>query len=208
MNKIFGIGLSRTGTTSLGLGLEMLGYKTIHFPIDLFTKQQHSICDQYDALVDLPIPLYYKELDQKYPGSKFILTTRDEVGWLHSMKWLLGEAKIIWRHGPNHTKLNAAMYGTDVYDEAVLLAIYRKYNQEVLTYFKDRNDDFIHLDLNKGELNYEIICRFLNLPVLLDAFPKANEKRDANIWNKIEYFLWLHMPLYKKIRYHFIRIVK
>lgn len=32
--KVFGIGLSRTGTTSLGTALNQLGIKTIHYPHD------------------------------------------------------------------------------------------------------------------------------------------------------------------------------
>ncbi|MEK6481697.1 sulfotransferase family protein [Catalinimonas sp. 4WD22] len=38
--KIFCIGLSRTGTTSLCQALEILGYNTIHFPIHLFTHPE------------------------------------------------------------------------------------------------------------------------------------------------------------------------
>ena len=30
MHKVFGVGLSKTGTTSLGVALESLGYRNIH----------------------------------------------------------------------------------------------------------------------------------------------------------------------------------
>ncbi|MEM6262152.1 MAG: sulfotransferase [Bacteroidota bacterium] len=39
MNKIFCIGLSRTGTTSLCQGLELMGIPTAHFSLPLFVKQ-------------------------------------------------------------------------------------------------------------------------------------------------------------------------
>lgn len=38
--KIFCIGLSRTGTTSLCEALSMLGYKTLHFSLDLFVHPE------------------------------------------------------------------------------------------------------------------------------------------------------------------------
>ena len=39
-NKVFCLGLSRTGTTSLCAGLESFGLKTIHYPIHLFTQSE------------------------------------------------------------------------------------------------------------------------------------------------------------------------
>lgn len=40
MNKVFCIGLSRTGTTSLCRGLEVLGYKSLHFSLPLFVHPE------------------------------------------------------------------------------------------------------------------------------------------------------------------------
>ena len=44
--KIFGIGLSKTGTSSLSEALEILGYSTVHFPRSL------SEIAYYDAATD------------------------------------------------------------------------------------------------------------------------------------------------------------
>ena len=44
--KIFGIGLSKTGTSSLSEALEILGYSTVHFPSTL------SEIAYYDAATD------------------------------------------------------------------------------------------------------------------------------------------------------------
>jgi len=78
--KIFGIGLPKTGTTSLTIALEMLGYTSRHSPMECFTLHHGELSvnqkkiDKYDALTDLPIPHFYPELDICFPNSKFILT--------------------------------------------------------------------------------------------------------------------------------------
>ena len=90
--KIFCIGLSKTGTTSLARALEILGYKTrdyigvtSYFAGDLTSINLQEI-DANEAFTDTPIPSFYKQLDEKYPNSKFILTTRNMEDWLRSCK--------------------------------------------------------------------------------------------------------------------------
>ncbi|HET7037462.1 MAG TPA: sulfotransferase [Thermomicrobiaceae bacterium] len=97
--KVFGIGLSRTGTTSLTHALIALGYRALHFPFDADTQREIaaylesgaeaielSILGEYDALADIPICCTYQGLDHAYPGSRFILTVRDKASWLDSVE--------------------------------------------------------------------------------------------------------------------------
>ena len=91
--KIFGIGLSRTGTLSLTNALSILGIKTKHFPDDKITQSELrtgqyklSILNNYQALADIPISPYYAEFDRLFPGITFILTTRSIDSWLKSIK--------------------------------------------------------------------------------------------------------------------------
>ncbi len=99
--KVFGIGLSRTGTTSLTHALTIMDYRTNHFPHDdEFRREvtdyleqggdrlELSVLNEYDALTDLPICCIYEGLDRAYPGSKFILTVRDKETWLASAQRL------------------------------------------------------------------------------------------------------------------------
>ena len=76
--KIFGIGLSKTGTTSLHVALEILGYSSVHYPV---TWEEF---DRYDAAHDITVASRFEELDKLYPGSRFILTLRDLNQWLRS----------------------------------------------------------------------------------------------------------------------------
>ena len=79
--KVFGLGLSKTGTSSLSDALEILGIKTIHYPCDSTTIQELrsgiyrlSILEDYQGVTDTPVVPYYAQLDSIYPESKFILT--------------------------------------------------------------------------------------------------------------------------------------
>src|SRR5438045_3095789 len=105
--KIFGVGLSRTGTVSLTSALEQLGFSSIHFPHDRVTQQelteyysdrsrplQFTLARRYEALTDTPIVSVYGELAELYPESLFILTVRDVSAWLDGCErfW----AEVMW----------------------------------------------------------------------------------------------------------------
>ena len=64
--KVFGIGMQRTGTTSLARALNMLGVRTLQFPTPLFRDLDHPVGREFDGFTDNPIPLLYEELDAKF----------------------------------------------------------------------------------------------------------------------------------------------
>jgi len=114
--KIFGIGLSKTGTSSLAQALAILGFRTKDYPGvaqyipgDLSTLDP-AMLDGHDALTDTPIPSLYPALDARYPGAKFILTVRSMDGWLKSCKKQFTE-----KHAANlnagHHQLFTDLYG-------------------------------------------------------------------------------------------------
>src|SRR6266508_2610995 len=89
--KVFGLGLSKTGTTSLTKALNILGIRSIHFPNDQQTfhelqrgEYRLSILDKYQGVSDTPVAPFFAQLDSAWPGSKFILTVRDKASWLRS----------------------------------------------------------------------------------------------------------------------------
>src|SRR5262249_40047767 len=93
--KIFGLGLSKTGTSSLQAALRTLGYRAAHFlehrdegrgEAWLAGDFETDCLASYDAALDLPVPVFYAQLDQRYPGSRFILTVREMASWLESVR--------------------------------------------------------------------------------------------------------------------------
>jgi Sulfotransferase domain len=91
--KIFGIGLSRTGTLTLAKALTILGLDAQHFPDDPGTQEELkagrydlSILREKQALTDIPVAPFYAQFDALFPDSKFILTTRPTDSWLRSVE--------------------------------------------------------------------------------------------------------------------------
>src|SRR5690606_27032839 len=78
--RVFGIGLSRTGTRSLTAALHVLGIDTVHYPIDDDTFRALSsgqldfgILDGFDGITDITVVPYYADLARRYPDAKFVL---------------------------------------------------------------------------------------------------------------------------------------
>lgn len=99
--KVIGAGYGRTGTKSLQLALEMLGFgKCYHMEVlfrnpndvnywsDAYKEKSvdwNSLFKNYGSAVDFPSSMYYKELADYYSDSKVILTTRDPEKWYESV---------------------------------------------------------------------------------------------------------------------------
>ena len=77
--KIFGIGLSKTGGTSLAKALIILGYRARRART---MKEIRS----HDASTDSVVAWRYEILDSRFPDSKFILTVREIESWLESCR--------------------------------------------------------------------------------------------------------------------------
>jgi hypothetical protein len=192
MNKVFGVGLSRTGTRSLATALGILGFKTAHFPSDERTQLEVlaccrtgnvaklSILKSHDALTDTPVCCIYKSLDSVYPNSKFILTVRRKESWLISCEryWRETLGKRL-DNAPNQSYadfinfINLHLYGTQVFSLEKFSSVYDDYLQEVTEYFEGRQGHFLVLDICSGE-GWAELCAFLNVERCSSPFPREN----------------------------------
>lgn len=165
--KVWGIGLSKTGTSSLTEALQILGLKSRHYP----TTLSHFL--DYDACTDVPVIPLYKSLDAVYPGSKFILTNRNFDSWMRSTsnhfsspedpKSFVGQMRLI-------------VYGTLVFDHQLFFDRYHSHLSDVRTYFKNRRNDLLELDICAGE-GWEKLCPFLGLSIPPVDFPFLNRSK-------------------------------
>lgn len=155
--KIFGIGLSRTGTTSLAYALKEVGINIIHYPMSktqLFDSKNNGACD-------IPVISYYKELDRKFPNSKFIYTFREKEEWLNSMAIYLPRKKD-WPKTAWQTQHRMAVYGREDFDRAVFAASYDRHDNDVRSYFKGREQDLLILNIC-GEDTTEKLFSFIDV---------------------------------------------
>jgi hypothetical protein len=161
--KIFGVGLSKTGTNSLNVALERLGYKALHYPSP---RKVLELAQDYDALTDTPVLHAMEALDHRYPGALFVLTTREIESWLVSCQGHWQRAKLSDVGAWNRVNV----YGTAEYDEATFRQVYAEHNQRIRDYFAARPWKLVELDITNGE-GYEKLCPALGLPVLNEPFP-------------------------------------
>ncbi len=81
-NKVFGIGLSKTGTSSLSKALTLLDFSTAHwtnpYSHDLLMKEDIPL---FDSLTDITVSYQYREIYEEYPDAKFVLSTRSIEDW-------------------------------------------------------------------------------------------------------------------------------
>ncbi len=232
--KVFCIGLSRTGTTSLCAALEELGYKTVHFSLGLFLNPQViqpglsftprqklnwywkrrlnseiryqnnifpiNFFDKYDAFGDLPIPLYYKQLNELYPNAKFIYTYRDEENWLRSMEWLYGDGAVMWKHGLLDDEIKFSMYKSFKYDREKLIQSYRQHHKEVLHYFKDKENKCLVINIDETNLNFELLGKFLNVQWEEKTFPHVNSGLHQTYLKRADYWLGKEWVIYSLVK--------
>ena len=93
--KVIGVRFHKTGTKTLGQSLRLLGYNHISFDKNFLllyyqneTGALLKLMEFYDSFEDWPWPYLYKEAYEKFPESKFILTTRkNEEVWFKSLIW-------------------------------------------------------------------------------------------------------------------------
>jgi len=102
--EVIGAGWGRTGTASLKMALERLGYNPTYHMFEVI-KRKHGdfwirvadkkpydfdeafVCSdgtKYTATVDFPSSAFWKEQLERYPNAKVILTYRDPEKWYQS----------------------------------------------------------------------------------------------------------------------------
>ena len=148
---------------------------------ELKALRQHSpleLLDGYDAFADLPIPHFFKQLDVLYPDAKFIHTMRTLDEWLPSMEWLLarGRRERGWLEGEIADELHYSIYGCKQFDAAILKDAFESHYDSVVRHFSGRPEKLLILNLSEGELCFERIAPFLNLPVPEISFPNSNAR--------------------------------
>lgn len=204
--KVIGTGLGRTGTHSLKIALEQLGFGKCYHMVELLNNPAgltyfeqaergenvdwDSLFQGYLSAVDYPVARYYKPLIAKYPDAKLVHTTRNPEAWYESCK-----NTIFWATKPDAGRIFSMMvrmpfsptirkrlpvlkyngslidleFGKDLNDKTKVMDYFKKRDEEILkTVPKER---LIIYNVKDG---WEPLCKFLNVPVPSNPFPKSN----------------------------------
>jgi hypothetical protein len=179
--RIFGIGLSKTGTHSLTRALDVLGRSCVHFPdpgLMLDGRYEEALGD-HDAATDVSVAAFYPQLDRAFPGSRFVLTLRDVEAWLDSVE----DHRRRRAHETDPACPKAAvrqlLYATRGFDRGVFRRAYHEHERSVRAYFADRPDDLLILDLC-AEPSWDALCAFLGEPIPGAPFPHLNAREPVS----------------------------
>ena len=177
MNKVFGIGLNKTGTKTLGSCMKQLGYKHTSYNLKLLYEYKKNnfenifnYINSFDSFEDWPWPLIYKELEKRYPLAKFILTLRESPEkWFES---LCNHAKIT---GPTEARKIAYGHYMPHDNKKNHIDQYNAHYQNVLDYFSNKSNKLLVVCWEKGD-GWQSICDFLDVPKPQNKFPHKNKR--------------------------------
>ena len=178
--KYFCISMQRTGTTSVGEFFRYCNYKVAGWETSYKNQWTYSwnsgnfekIFNSIDFKINQVFeddpwwaPEFYKFLYHRFPGSKFILFTRNPDDWYtsminHSQGKTLGNTKMhckIYRRENelnNYLRNNPTIKAADFEIDNLLsieehkshyIEIYKRHNREVIEYFKKYNPDALFI---------------------------------------------------------------
>ncbi len=200
--KYFCIGQNKTGTTSVKKAFEDLGFPVGDQGVAQRIADKYYFCADFQPIIeycksaqvfqDIPFsfPDTFKYLDQAFPGSKFILTVRDDgEQWYKS---LIGFHSKVFGNGivPSAECLQeddsfikgfwykaVKLYGApdeDIYNKEILIDSYNRYNKIVMEYFKNRPNDLLILNVAE-KCSYTKFVEFLGIKPIYDDFPWENK---------------------------------
>jgi hypothetical protein len=195
--KVVGAGFGRTGTLSLKSALEKIGFGPCYHMMEVFAHPEHiamwhraafdGIIDwdllfrDFKATVDWPSTRWWREIAAHFPDAKVLLSVRDPEAWYKSMTDTIYQPM---KHGvpdgvPEMVRLQSDMvrkailadtFDNRFEDKAHAIEVFQRNVQEA----RDTIDParLLIFDVREG---WGPLCRFLEVPVRAEAFPRLND---------------------------------
>ena len=198
--QVIGPGFGRTGTASLKLALQTLGFGPCHHMEEVFAHPEQvrhwqdiaagrpvvwdEVFAGYKSQIDWPGAHCWRELAAAYPESKVVMSVRPEESWWKSFSSTI--AVLMADHNmvplPPHMQamllaldemIGVQTFGCSVSDREGVLAAYRLRTDQVKAAIPA--DRLLVFDVAEG---WEPLCRFLGKPVPDEPFPHVNSIDD------------------------------
>lgn len=197
--QVIGAGFGRTGTLSLKMALEQLGFSPTYHMIEVFEHPEHMdlwlaahrgdrtvwgrLFAGYAAAVDWPVCDFWEPLLEVHPDARVILTHRDPERWYASVMNTIYPATmtpeapgdpVLERHRSMvRTLIWDGTFGGRAHEKAHAIAVYEAHNRRVReTVPPERLLDF---GVAQG---WGPLCAFLERPVPETPFPRVNSTED------------------------------
>ena len=197
--EVIGAGLGRTGTLSLKAALEELGFAGCYHMVEVLARKDDArtwdaavrgeavdwdrLLAGYRATVDVPSCLFYRELMEKYPEAKVILTVRQPERWYESThqtiyysrdafpKWAAAFNPRIRAFRRMVDRLWDRMFRGRFEDRAFAIDVFNRHNEQVIRDVPAER--LLVYEVNQG---WGLLCEFLGVPVPEGKpFPHLND---------------------------------
>ena len=195
--KVIGAGFGRTGTLSLKIALERIGFGPCYHMMEVFPRPDHvakwhrlafeqsmdwdEIFRGFHATVDWPAARWWREIAAHFPDAKVLLSVRDPEAWYKSVTDTIYQPmKSPAPDGaPELVRLQSEMarkailsetFDNRFEDKAHTIEVFQKHNQAV----RDAIDPARLLVFNVRE-GWGPLCRFLEAPIPDEPFPRLND---------------------------------
>ena len=199
--SVIGAGLGRTGTLSLKLALEQLGFGRCYHMYEVLNRPDDdhvwlaatrgevvdwdALFDGFGAAVDWPVAAFWRELADHYPEARFVLTVRDPRSWHESVMNTIYKALTSPpdRDDPQartHRAMTAELILERTFDGRLddpvhAIEVYERHNREVQASLPAQR-----LLVYESGVGWEPLCAFLDRPVPAVPYPHSNTRREFN----------------------------
>lgn len=208
--KVIGAGQGRTGTLSLKQALEILGYGKCYHMVEVIQNNHTSqwveifqnkhrdwdkIFKGYSSTVDAPSNFFWEELLEANPNAKVILTVRDPEAWYQSCRETIFFHMVpsfqpfgykIFKYFVPFSKRFALLtkemrnqWPKDENSKEDFVEYFNNYVENVKN--KCPSDKLLVFNVKEG---WEPLCKFLNVPIPKQDFPRVNDMASFKRMNK------------------------
>ena len=216
MVKIVGAGFGRTGTSSLREALKILGFPCYHMEtvferkhVDLWMEAQadpdnfdwERMFAGYEAVVDFPSVVYYKQIMKAYgPDTRVLLTVRDPEKWWESCMDTIFKVsnsgsitlELMYMSFQRMARLIcwAKIFGGARFaDKDETVRRYKAWVEDVKATVPPER-----LLVYEVQSGWEPLCRWLGKDIPDQPFPKINERKVIAGLVRMHY--WMDVALY------------
>jgi hypothetical protein len=194
--EVIGAGFGRTGTMSLKVALEQLGYGPCYHMIEIFEYPDHvplweaaargetvdweEMFTGYRATVDWPGCSFYKELMEAYPNAKVLLNVRAPDKWYESARNTIYTTLNIPDPPPGRQVVDKLVweqtFDGNFEDRQHAIEVFEQHNEEVKKHVPP--EQLLEYQVSEG---WEPLCEFLGVEVPKDKpFPRLNDTASFN----------------------------
>lgn len=201
--QVIGAGVGRTGTYSLRLAINRLGFGPCHHmeeviqnpfvQVPLWTgvlngnHNWNEIYEGFNSAVDWPTAAFFRELAQAYPSAKFVLTHRDPQGWADSFTETIYKLVEESDQAPPSMKdfltmgrgVIARTGFPDGLNRDGLIRAFTAHNESVI-----RTIPAERLLIYQVMEGWDPLCNFLGTGAPNEPFPRANNR--AEFWDLVK----------------------